>query len=376
MRKLEYSGHFYDGKSPTKHRVVVVLQSNGIIIKSDDFEEILWQFDHIKQSPELYSKSFTQLENTELLNQRLVIEDPDFLSVVSEFFPSMKFNRPAKMLSIKRLAVLGILLLLVLVPTFYYFLLPSFSEIVAEKIPVSFEKKLSAPYLSILVPKESLCNNDRNYKKIEYILNTLTSTIPDSEYEFKLYIVKSDVLNAFALPGGYVVIYSALLEKTDRPEQLAGVLSHEIQHITNRHGTEALVKDYTLGIFISAVTNDSGTIETTLGFAKYIGLMNYSRESETEADIEGIKMMKSARLDPNGMVEFFEILNKHSGAVPDSLQYLSSHPQAKDRIYKLRELSRDTEYEPVNLYSKKEWDEVVKICDDDSIKKFSFVDLY
>ena len=88
MRRLEYSGHFYDGESPKKHLVVVVLQSNGIVIKSDEFTEVLWQFRHIKQSPELYSKNFTQLENTEFKNQRLVIQDPDFQSAVKEFFPS------------------------------------------------------------------------------------------------------------------------------------------------------------------------------------------------------------------------------------------------------------------------------------------------
>jgi len=376
MRKLEYPGYFYDGESPKKYNVAVTLQADGIVIKSPEFEEIKWFYEHISRSPELYSDNFTQLENIEFKNQRLVIEDPDFLSVVREFFPSLKFKEPPKMISVKRMAVLGLLLLLVIIPTYYYFLLPSFSEFVAEKIPVSVEKRLSAPYLSLFVPKDSICNDEKHYIKIEKIFNVLTSTIPDSKYEFKLFVVKSDILNAFALPGGYIVIYSGLLEKTDRPEQLAGVMAHEIQHIEKRHGTEALVKDYSLGFLIAAVTGDTRTIETTLGLAKFVGLMNYSRESETEADVAGIGMMKRAGVDPEGMVEFFEILNEHTAVVPDSLQHFSSHPQTEERINKLKELSRNKGDAPLYFYSKKDWEKIRNLCDNESIKKFSFTNLY
>ena len=208
----------------------------------------------------------------------------------------------------------------------------------AQKIPVSFEERLSKPYLSMLVPLESRCNSDKEYKKIEEIFKRLTATIPESEYDFKLYVVKSDIVNAFALPGGHIVLYSGLLQHTDRPEQVAGVLAHEIQHVTNRHGTESLVRDYSLGLLLSLVTNDTKTVEQTVGLVKYLGLMNYNRENEKEADGAGMKMLKDAEIDPNGMVEFFEILNEQAGDVPDSLRYFSTHPQTGDRISRLKEI--------------------------------------
>ena len=169
MRKLEYSGHFYDGESPKKHRVSVILQSDGIVIMSEKLDEVFWQYSQTRQSSELYSDNFTQIENNEFKNQRLVIDDPDFISAAKEFFPSLNIKSPAKMISVRRMAVLGLLLLLVLVPTVYYFILPSFSEIVAGQIPVSLEKRLSAPYLSLMVPKESICKDDKDYKKIQNI---------------------------------------------------------------------------------------------------------------------------------------------------------------------------------------------------------------
>ncbi|MGI9535204.1 MAG: M48 family metallopeptidase [Thermodesulfobacteriota bacterium] len=376
MKKLVYNAYFYDGQSANKNKAKVLITSGGLSVDYDDNDSLLWVYGDIRQNEEVYSPSETHLINLKYPNQKLIVEEPDFLMVIKKFFPSLKFYEPPKLISLRRMAILGLVLLLILLPVFYFIFIPFFSETVAEKIPMSFEKKLSAPYLSLLVPDESICNDDKNYYKIDTILNSLTATIPESKYEFKLFIVKSDILNAFALPGGYVVIYSGLLEKTDRPEQLAGVLAHEIQHITKRHGTEALVRDYSLGFLISAITNDTKSMETTLGLAKYIGLMKYSRESETEADVEGIKMLKNANFDPKGMVEFFEILNKHGGDVPNSLEYISSHPQTRDRILNLRELSKGIEYKPVHLYSKKDWDEIKKVCNDESITKFSLWDLY
>ena len=370
MKKLEYDAFFYDGQSASRYDARVRITSEGLSVGYNDNPGLEWQYKDIRQNEEVYSTSETHLINLNYPNQKLIVLEPHFLSVVKKFFPSIKFYEPPRLISIRRMAILGLVLLLILLPVFYFILIPSFSEIVAKRIPVSFEKELSAPYLSMLVPEESLCNNSESYKKIENIFSSLTATIPESKYEFKLFIVKSDIMNAFALPGGYVVIYSELLENTDRPEQLAGVMAHEIQHITKRHGTEALVKDYSLGFLISAITNDTQTMQTTLGLAKFIGLMKYSRESETEADVEGMKMLKNAKVDPKGMVEFFEILNKHSGGFSGSLEYISSHPQTTDRIYKLRELSRGVDFEPVGFYSDKDWKEIKKICEDESIKSF------
>jgi len=371
MKKLEYDALFYDGQSAGRNRVKVQIRSDGLLIDHDKNNSFLWLYEDIRQNEEVYSDTETHLANLKHPNQKLIIEEPHFLSVIKKIFPTISFHVPQRLLSIRRMAVLGLMLLLILVPVTYFILIPSFSEIVADKIPVSFEKKLSAPYLSMLVPEESICSGDENYKKIEGIFNTLTATIPESQYEFKLYIVKSEIVNAFALPGGYIVIYSGLLENTNRPEQVAGVLAHEIQHIINRHGTETIVKDYSLGFLISVITSDTQTMETTLGLAKYLGLMNYSRENEAEADKKGMKMLNEAKIDPYGMVEFFEILNNHTGDIPDSLEYLSTHPQTKDRIYNLREMSKGMKYKPVKFYNKKEWEKIKKICDDESIKEFS-----
>lgn len=372
MKKLVYEGYFYDGESPVRNSATITITSEGLSVNYGNSSGILWLYQDIRQNEEVYSDTETHLLNLNFPNQQLIVNEPHFLSVVKKFFPSISFYEARKLISLRRLAVIGFIILILLVPLFYFLFIPSFSEFIARRIPVSVENRLSKPYLAMMVPEQSRCNGQNNFKEIEEIFKTLTNTVPESEYDFKLFVIKSDIMNAFALPGGYVVIYSALLENTDRPEQLAGVLAHELQHITNRHGTEALVRDYSLGFIISLATGDTGSMDTTLGLAKYIGLMNYSRDNETEADTEGIKMMKEAKIDPTGMVEFFEILHKETGDMPESLQYLSTHPQTGDRISKLRELVKTMDYKPVKLYNKNEWEKIKTVCDNESIKKFDF----
>jgi len=371
MKKLEYGAYFYDGLSANKNAVRVLIRSDGLLINTDKSNQILWVFEEIRQNEEVYSDTETHLVNIKHPNQKLIVEEPHFLSVIKKVFPSIRFYDPPRLLTLRRIAVLGVVLILFLIPFSYFVLIPAFSEIVAKKIPVSFEQRLSTPYLSMLVPKESRCNDDKNYNKIDAIFKTLTATIPESEYDFKLYVVKSDIVNAFALPGGHIVLYSGLLQHTSRPEQVAGVLAHEIQHVTNRHGTESLVRDYSLGLLLSLITNDTKTVEQTVGLAKYLGLMNYSRENESEADEGGMEMLKEAKIDPAGMVEFFEILDEQAGDVPDSLKYFSTHPQTEDRISKLKEISRSMDYKHKDIYSEKEWAEIKTVCSGILTKEFS-----
>lgn len=373
MKQLEWDGYFYDGESAKRHDVRVRITSEGLVIYHNN-QELLWKYGKFQQGEEFYSAEKTHLESTQYKNQRLVVLDPDFTYNLKKYFPdwnrSLKVDFKTK--DLRRVAFAASALILLFLPIFYLFILPLISSTVAKFIPVSFEEKLSEPYVSRFAPEENLCNGDKKFKDINKIFEKLISTAPNSAYKFSFSVVKSNVVNAFALPGGNVVVYSGLIEKTERSEQLAGVLAHEIQHVLNRHGMESLVKNYSLGLLISAVSGDTSGVKTTLNLAKFLGLMKYSRESEEEADVKGIKMMKEAKLDPNGMVEFFEIIKKSSFNISKSLEYVSTHPQTESRIETLKGYTKDIDYKPVVLFTDNEWKEIKKICDDSSIKDFSF----
>lgn len=160
--------------------------------------------------------------------------------------------------------------------------------------------------------------------------------LPAPSYRYRWYIARSPELNAFAAPGGVVVVHSGLIQAAESPEELAGVLAHEVAHSELRHGLRALLKSMGLRVLISALFE--GGSEQYLGnaAAKYTEL-EFSRDAEREADDEAVRRLKAARIDARPMLSMFEKLSveaaRDGGRVPE---FLSTHPALGERIASLK----------------------------------------
>ena len=156
-----------------------------------------------------------------------------------------------------------------------------------------------------------------------------------SVYTYRWLVVENPELNAFAAPGGVVVVYSGLLKAAKTPEEAAGVIAHEVAHAELRHGLQGMVKGLGLRAGASVLLGDwSGA---ALGHAMTsLVEMKFSREAEAQADTEGLRRLVAARINPAGMADFMDTLaQQSSGAkVPEML---SSHPASEDRAKRLRE---------------------------------------
>jgi predicted Zn-dependent protease len=96
--------------------------------------------------------------------------------------------------------------------------------------------------------------------------------------------------------------------------------------------------------------------------ARTLGMLRYSRQKEEEADVEGIRMLLAAGINPEGMIAFFEMLKKEESQTPELMNYLSTHPTTQDRIEKLRSLARQSEQKFSKLYPAYEWKDLQNIC--------------
>lgn len=169
------------------------------------------------------------------------------------------------------------------------------------------------------------------YEAVKQLGERLTA---GSQYRYRFHVAKSDVVNAFAVPGGIIVVHTGLIDATRRPEELAGVLAHEVQHVEQRHSLEAMVKDLGLRGLWVLVTGDVGG--GLIGQAALeLTSLSFSRDAEAEADAEGFDELVEAGIDPSGMADFFVIMAKQEGAaVPPP--FLSTHPASEDREAALR----------------------------------------
>jgi predicted Zn-dependent protease len=178
-------------------------------------------------------------------------------------------------------------------------------------------------------------------------------------------VVKSSTFNAVALPGGNIIVFSGLLEKTESPESLAAVLAHEMQHIKKRHVTKKIIEDSSTGLIISAVSGDvTGSMLYGVKIARTLAMLNYSRQDEEAADDGGMKMLIAANLDPEAMIHFFEIM-KEKNLNLKMPQYISTHPDLDERISRLKTTivrERAGRHVYTRLSSDNNWNQIKKRC--------------
>lgn len=178
--------------------------------------------------------------------------------------------------------------------------------------------------------------------EIERYINVLGDSIArlsdDRNLDWHFFVVDSKEVNAFALPGGFIYVNRGLIERADQLDQLAGVLGHEIGHVTNRHSVKLMEKEQTanvgvaLGCVLTRVCESqaTGALVNVAGSAVF---SKFSRDAEVEADESGVRYVTRAGIDPRGIPRMFEKLLQERGTQPSSVAaWFSTHPLEEDRI--------------------------------------------
>lgn len=153
-----------------------------------------------------------------------------------------------------------------------------------------------------------------------------------TSYNIRITVVKDEAVNAFALPGGHIVVYTALLEKIRSYPELAALLSHEFSHVNNQHSTRSVFQRIGSQVFLGLVFGKMGSVATVLADrADQLKSLNYSRKLEKEADLDGLELLKERHIDPAGFEGLFRSL-KASGGREGVPELLASHPDIDKRV--------------------------------------------
>jgi predicted Zn-dependent protease len=183
----------------------------------------------------------------------------------------------------------------------------------------------------------------------------LSSQANDGDLRFEFFVVKDDQINAFAMPGGFIGINAGLILASENESELAGVLAHEVSHVTQRHIARSLydnqrssiisVATMLAALVLGAATDVSGDAAQGLMMAGQAAAaqrqLNFTRANEQEADRIGIEVLASAGFDPSGMSSFFEKLARRYGTTGQTLpEYLRTHPISTSRVAEARARER------------------------------------
>lgn len=212
-------------------------------------------------------------------------------------------------------------------------------------------------YASILLgsPKVPVCGGSRQAEAMALlgrITHRLYPIYPTDKFPLTVQIVSGDTVNAFASLGGQICVYDGLLQQAESPEELAGVLAHEIEHVRRRHIMEGMIaRLITVGsLQLIFSGGKSGTRPADLLLS-----MSFSRQQEREADEGGLQRLQDARIDVSGFERFFE----RAGNMPTLPPILSDHPSSGARAQMARRHAGHS-FDP--LMDPKDWQLLKTIC--------------
>lgn len=193
-----------------------------------------------------------------------------------------------------------------------------------------YESSLGESIAKSIKSQGKIVLSGSNYEKVQKVWEAVAKGIPASPYRFNVALLETSEINALAAPGGNIIVFTGLLDKTESPEELAGILSHEVAHCLKRHGLKSIAKSVGVAALIAILVGDPGGIGRVVrDFGSKMVFLSYSRSDEREADQQAVEILVKAGIDPTRFPEFFRRLGEKSGG--SSLSLLSSHPSYSER---------------------------------------------
>jgi Zn-dependent protease with chaperone function len=330
----------YDGQSALRRPARVEAGQAGLHVAWDEAEMFVpvSALTHVDSRPdaEVYG-------HAELSGWRLGLPSP-----VPEDIAALLPRPPRYGRWIDRVGLVPTLVIGVAVSALAIAGLLQFPETAAPYVPLSWERKMGDAMMAQV--DERTCRTPGGDAALKRLALRLS---PDAA-GYEIQVLGIDVVNAAALPGGRIVLFEELLAEAKSPDEVAGILAHEIAHVRERHVTEGLIREFGFSI----IGGNAGATVT--------GVMSagFTREAEREADREAARMLNGANISPAATAGFFRRLSEQEerlGRVAEGLSYISTHPMSAERRKMFEQSAvKGRPYGPA--LSPAEWQALTSIC--------------
>ncbi len=318
------NGYIKDSQHYTQYPSELLIQSGFWIIRYKDnhghTQQLAWDEQKIISKKDISSYTEYHLRDN---NQFYFRSDDQYL--VKRMHPKTSIHRwlnhnPAFPV------VMGISGLLVIGLISFWFALPSINDKISNAIPIETEKKLGDQMIKAILEKEEVLDSI-SIKVNEYY----QALDKKSKYDIRISVIKSDILNAFAVPGGNIVIYKGMLDKMKSHEALAALLGHESTHIEHRHSLRSLTRSLAFSAVIGIIFGGHDLASVLASNASKFSGLKYSRSLEEDADQGSIELMKEKKISLQGMIDLMTTLNEADSSGLD-LEFMQIHPLTERRL--------------------------------------------
>ncbi|MEC4003349.1 M48 family metallopeptidase [Flavobacterium sp. SUN052] len=227
-----------------------------------------------------------------------------------------------------------------------------------EKRTTSAENKIGDLIWDDIQQTGEVVTNDTIVKTLDKLINPICKANGIERDSLKIHILKKAEINAFALPNNHLVVYTGLITDCKKQEALQGVLGHEIAHIENNHVMKKLSKEVGLSVLLAAASGGKGG-QIVKEVFKTLSSTAYDRALEKEADMQSVKYLLKADINPEPMADFmYELAQKHD--IPSGFGWISTHPESEERAKYILDYLKGKKFQKKQILTQKEWDDYKK----------------
>jgi predicted Zn-dependent protease len=346
-----FAGTYFDGRSAKRHVVDVWRTSQGLLIRGETVGELRWPYPEMRRDERISPDEPVRYE-------RGPVESAEVLVVPGAgFLPELRGasggigqlrRRSIGSLILPALVALGALV------GAWFLALPPLAARLASRVPTEWEQKLGATAVQTFTETHGVCTDPAQVAALDRLTARLTADGSGGPYTYQIRIIEDPLVNAMAAPGGQILVFRGLINDAESPEELAGVLAHEIEHVVQRHGVEAILREMPAQLLVSGIMGSSPLGGNVAQIAYSLGAASYQRNDEREADAGAVRRLAAAGISSKGMIDFFR-RSAAEGEEGGLLQYLSSHPASTERMAALEALSRDLPPARNAAFTAEEW---------------------
>lgn len=338
--QITYQARYYNGQSSKPFVAHVSISDNGIdiVYENEDGKtfQIPWNRVHIRQVD--YSSSIVVLRYGDIFPyQQLEVTDQAFIKIYTKEFKVSRVQRWLHFHSIGGLLFLIFGFLVSLVAG-YLWALPWVADKVADQFPKEYEISMGESIYQSVLKEEKI--DTQSTILINQFFNRLNV---QTDYPVRITVVKNSLVNAYALPGGGIVVYDSIINTLSTPEALAGLLAHEFSHVALKHTTRNVFRVLSGYLFVSLLFGDaSGIAAVVIDNANQLRNLSYSRDLEAEADANAMKILKEKQLSAEGMIQLFNALKEKESIKVSEI--VSTHPDLDARIEAANQFKESNNY--------------------------------
>ena len=223
-----------------------------------------------------------------------------------------------------------------------------------EKFTKSADEKINQLFLKVFIQDNKELNDTALSSPIDSILTRICDRNKIDRKDVQLHVIESNDVNAFALPGGHLIVFTGLIDFVENESELAGVLGHEVAHIELDHVMKKMGKEIGLSVLIN-MTAGGGNGELIKEALKKLTSTAFDRELEKDADIKSVEYLSNAQIDYKGMSAFMDRLAKDKENMADHVTILSTHPASDDRAKYISEQGKKYTYKIKPVLSDSSW---------------------